>query len=128
MATVTQHGRDRQATKSTVSVPSGHGIKVEETVTINATPQALYKFWRNFENLPRFMRNLESVTVKDEEATSHWAARLGGTCKLVQWDAEIINEHENRMIAWRSLPGGDVDSAGSVWFEPAAGGKGTEVK
>src|SRR6476620_4625598 len=111
MATATHHGQDRQATRSMVSVPSGHGIKVEETVNINATPRALYNFWRNFENLPRFMRNLESVTVK-AQPTSHWAARLGRGCKLVQWEAEIINEHENRMIAWRSLPGGDIDSAG----------------
>src|SRR5436305_3788163 len=46
-----------------VSVPSGKGIKVEKSVTINRSPEELYRFWRNFENLPRFMNHLESVKV-----------------------------------------------------------------
>ncbi len=46
----------------------------------------------------------------------------------VEWDAEIINEKENEMIAWRSLEGADVDNAGSVHFEKAPNGRGTVVK
>ncbi|HEX8474725.1 MAG TPA: SRPBCC family protein [Pyrinomonadaceae bacterium] len=109
-----------------VSVKGGHGVKVEKSVTINRSPEELYRFWRNFENLPRFMHHLESVHVTGEK-TSHWVAKApaGGS---VQWNAEIYNEKENELIAWRSLEGSDVDNAGSVHFQPATGGRGTHVK
>jgi uncharacterized membrane protein len=109
-----------------VSVPAGHGIKVEKSVTINKSPEELYRFWRNFENLPRFMNHLESVKTT-EGGRSHWVAKApaGST---VEWDAEVYNEKENELIAWRSLEGADVDNAGSVRFEPATGGRGTTVR
>jgi uncharacterized membrane protein len=104
------------------------GIHVEECYTVNKTPWDLYAYWRNFENLPRIMSHLESVRVIDARR-SHWVAKApaigGGT---VEWDAEIINDEPNALIAWRSLPGADVDNAGSVRFVPGADGRGTEVK
>src|SRR5438045_1728143 len=109
-----------------VSVPAGRGLKVEKSVTINRTPEELYQFWRNFENLPRFMNHLESVRVTGE-GRSHWVAKAPAGSS-VEWDAEIYNEKENEMIAWRTLEGADVASAGSVHFEPAAGGRGTTVR
>jgi uncharacterized membrane protein len=109
-----------------VSVPYGKGIRVEKSVTINATPEALYNFWRDFQNLPRFMHNLESVTVHDSKR-SHWVAK--GPAKIkAEWEAEIINEVPNELIGWRSVEGSRVDNAGSVHFSPATGGRGTEVK
>lgn len=109
-----------------VSVPAGKGIKVEKSVTVNRSPEELYRFWRNFENLPRFMNHLESV--KDTGAgRSHWVAKAPAG-KTVEWDAEVYNEKENELIAWRSLEGADVDNAGSVRFEPATGGRGTVVR
>jgi uncharacterized membrane protein len=112
--------------RGSASVEASRDIKVDRSVTINRSPEELYRFWRNFENLPRFMENLESVRTIDDRR-SHWVAKapMG---KTVEWDAEIINEEENKLIAWRSLEGSDVDSAGSVRFEPAPGGRGTEVK
>ena len=109
-----------------VSVPAGRGIKVEKSVTINRPPGELYRFWRNFENLPRFMNHLESVRVTGE-GRSHWVAKAPAG-RSVEWDAEIYNEKEGEMIAWRTLEGADVDSAGSVHFEQAAGGRGTFVR
>ncbi len=111
---------------SRVSVPGNRGIKVEKSVTVNRPAGELYSYWRNFENLPNFMDHLESVTVQDDRR-SHWVAKApAGT--TVEWDAEIINEKENELIAWRSLEGADVDNAGSVRFEEATGGRGTVVK
>lgn len=111
---------------SQVSVPGNKGIKVEKNVIIDRPASELYSFWRNFENLPKFMDHLESVTVQDDKR-SHWVAKApAGT--TVEWDAEIINEKENELIAWRSLEGADVDNAGSVRFEEATGGRGTVVK
>jgi uncharacterized membrane protein len=46
----------------------------------------------------------------------------------VEWDAEIINEQENRLIAWASVEGADIDNSGFVRFQPAPGNRGTEVK
>jgi uncharacterized membrane protein len=109
-----------------VTVPSDRGVKVEESVTINKPAAELYRFWRNFENLPRFMDHLESVKTAGANR-SHWVAKApaGST---VQWDAEVYNEKENELIAWRSLEGADVDNAGSVHFTPAQGVSGTEVR
>jgi uncharacterized membrane protein len=109
-----------------VSVPAGRGIKLEKSVTISRSPEDLYRFWRNFENLPRFMNHLESVR-ETGEGRSHWVAKAPAG-RSVEWDAEIYNEKEGEMIAWRTLEGADVASAGSVHFEPAAGGRGTFVR
>jgi uncharacterized membrane protein len=107
-------------------VPYGRGVRVEKSVTINAPPEKIYGFWRNFANLPRFMHNLEAVEVHDSKR-SRWVAK-GPAGKSVDWEAEIINEVPNELIGWRSIEGSEVDNAGSVHFKPATGGRGTEVK
>lgn len=111
---------------ATTSVPYELGIRVDRAITVNKPRQEVYRFWRDFENLPRFMEHLQSVTRIDDKQ-SHWVARapLGGT---VEWDAEINNEIENELIGWRSLEGSRVDNAGSVQFADAPDGRGTEVK
>lgn len=109
-----------------VSVPYELGVRVDKTITIAKPPAEVYQFWRNLENLPRFMRHLESVKEIDNKH-SHWSAKAPAG-RTVEWKAEIITEVDNRMIGWRSLPGADVDNAGSVHFEEATGGRGTVVK
>lgn len=101
-------------------------IKVEKTVTINKHVGELYTFWHNFENLPTFMKHLRSVTVLDERR-SYWIANapLGAT---VEWDADIITDQQNHLIAWASVEGSDVENSGFVRFQPAPEGRGTEVK
>ncbi len=101
------------------------GTKIERSVIVYAPQERVFKFWRNFANLPRFMKDLEEVRVVDDKR-SHWVARtLGGV--RVEWDAEVINEIPNELIAWRSTSG-TVDHAGSVHFEPGPGGRGTVVR
>ena len=111
--------------RDTHKVRSSRAVKVEHSITVSRAPEELYRFWRNFENLPRFMHHLESVTVMNGNR-SRWVVKapLGTT---VSWDAEIINERENELIGWRSLGGSDVDNAGSVQFIPSFDG-GTNVK
>lgn len=102
------------------------GIHVEESVTVERPVEEVHAFWRNLENLPRFMDHLESVRVIDKER-SHWVVKApAGTS--VEWDARIINENDNQVIAWESLPGADVDNKGSVRFRSAPRGQGTIVK
>lgn len=101
------------------------GILVRESYTINRSPEECYQFWRKLENLPRFMTHLRSVRELDERR-SRWEARapMGRT---VAWDAEIITDRPNELIAWKSVGDSDIDHAGSVAFRPAPGNRGTEV-
>ena len=107
------------------SIPYQQGIRVDAAVIIEQPRDELYSFWRNLENLPRFMRHLRSVTTIDHKH-SHWVAE-GPAGKTVEWNAEIINDQPNELIGWRSLPGSDVDTAGSVHFKPVAGNRATKV-
>jgi uncharacterized membrane protein len=103
-----------------------NSIKVEESMFVAADQVTLYKFWRNLSNLPHVMSHLEAVTEQDSKR-SHWKAKAPlGTS--VEWDAEIINETENELIAWRSLEGSTVANAGSVRFIKDTSGAGTTVK
>jgi len=101
-------------------------IRVAQAVTINRSPEEIYRYWRDFQNLPRFMKHLESVRATGERR-SHWVANAPAG-RTVEWDAEITEDRPNELIAWRSLEGADVDSVGSVRFERAPGGRGTKVK
>jgi uncharacterized membrane protein len=118
-------GLNTAETGPATSVPAGQGFRFEKTIRIQRSPEDLFRFWRNLGNLPRIMKHLRSVTTTAGNR-SHWVAEapLGIS---VEWDAEIINERPNEMIAWRSLEGSNVDSAGSVHFTRAPGG-GTDVR
>jgi uncharacterized membrane protein len=100
------------------------GIHVEQAITIDKPAEELFRFWRDFENLPQIMAHLKDVKVIDA-TRSHWVAKapLGFS---VEWDAEIINEEPNRLIAWRSVGDAMVDNSGSVRF--IEGERGTEVR
>lgn len=101
-------------------------VYVEHSLSINRSPEECYRFWRDLENLPRFMRHLQSVQVQDD-TRSHWVAK-GPAGALVEWDAEITEDRPGERLAWRSLEGADVPNAGAVTFEAAPGGRGTIVR
>lgn len=100
-------------------------IHVQKSVTIMKPVAEVFGFWRNFENLPRIMRHLESVTTIDNRY-SHWIAR-GPAKTQIEWDAEVIEERENEFIVWRSCAGADVENRGSVQFSSALNGEATEI-
>ena len=105
--------------------PGSQAVSIEKQVTINRPPQEVYDFWRNLENLPLFMKHLESVQVTG--AISHWKALgLGGVA--VEWDAEMTNDDPGRQISWRSIGEAKIPNQGSVEFRPAPGERGTEVR
>jgi uncharacterized membrane protein len=128
--TIAYHGvAGQKSLQDTVVEATGldKPIRVEKTVSIQTkSPEELYIFWRNFENLPTFMKHLKSVTVLND-TRSHWVANapLGNT---VEWDAQIINDLENHLISWASVPGAAVENSGFVRFQAAPPGRGTEVK
>ena len=108
------------------AVGANKTIKVEKTVTINKSAEELYNYWHNFANLPTFMKHLKSVTVLDARR-SHWVA-TAPMGQSVEWDAEIIKDEPNHLIAWASVEGADIDNSGFVRFQPAPANRGTEVK
>jgi uncharacterized membrane protein len=100
-------------------------ISVRKSITIDKAPEELYRFWREFENLPRFMRHLQSV--HSSARSLHWVS-TGPLGKNFSWDAEIVEDRENEHISWRSLPGSQIENQGSVCFQAAPEGRGTEMR
>lgn len=109
-----------------VGVRAQHGARCETSLLVQKSPEELYALWRDLERLPQYMRHLQEVEVTSD-TQSRWVAKgpLGGT---FEWRAEIINDQPNKLIAWRSLPGAQVDTAGSVHFEPSPTGRGTVLR
>lgn len=118
-------GRGTHASGDTREALAGsRGVNVCEAVTIQRTPDELYREWRNLEALPEKMQHIQSVQELGD-GTSHWCAS-GPAGKTFEWDAEILQDIPGKLISWRSLPGADVISAGSVNFDEA-GMHGTRV-
>lgn len=122
LASVQQTRRERKQGP----VASNEGVYIETSIAINKSPRECYDFWRNFENLPRFMEHLEAVEVKGQ-GHSHWRAR-GPAGSSVEWDAEVTADQPGELLAWHSLPGADVEHAGTVRFDPGFGGRGTLMR
>jgi uncharacterized membrane protein len=117
-------GIDTAERKPTTAVPAHQGCKIERTITVRRSAHELYDFWRYIGNFPKVMRHLKSVEPREGSRT-HWIAH--GLAKDLQWDAEILNRRDDGLIAWRSLPGGDVETAGSIRFKPLGDDRGTKV-
>ena len=106
------------------SIASGQGVHVVHSITINQPAEKLYNFWRDFQNLPRFMKHIDRIEILNE-TQSRWT--VDTALGPVQWQAELITDTPHDTIAWRSLPDGKVACAGSVRFKPLAAGFGTQV-
>jgi uncharacterized membrane protein len=115
----TAHGSDH------VGVRAKQGHKHVAAVVIERDAAELYSYWRQLSNLPRLIEHLETVQEIDA-VRSHWTARdpFG---REVEWEAEIHNETPREMIAWRSLPESELDTAGSIHFKSLPHGRGTAV-
>lgn len=111
---------------STADTGRTTALEIDEAVTVNKPREEVYSFWRELENLPRFMRHIESVEALDEKR-SRWTARVPKGLGTITWEAEITEDEPNERIAWRSLAGADIQNAGTVRFKDAPEGRGTEV-
>jgi uncharacterized membrane protein len=108
------------------NVVSGQGVHVDRAITIQAPIDQLYDHWRQFENLPRFMRHLLEVRPAGNNVY-RWKAR-GPMGRIIEWDARVTDERRPHFLTWSSLPGSDIENAGSVHFTEAPAGRGTEVR
>jgi uncharacterized membrane protein len=111
---------------SKIVVPGNTGIKVTRAVTIRKPAGVLYTFWRNLENLSLISKHPVTITAQSD-VESHWSVSAPPGDRRVEWDALIINDKPDSLIAWRSRDGSEIDNAGTVRFEPAPGDEGTEV-
>lgn len=100
-------------------------VRLERSVTVTQHPGDVYAFWRDLSNLPSFMDHLRRVAPLTKHIW-HWVAKGPGPLPDLTWDAEIVDDRPDEVLAWRSLPGADVDNAGHVRFEKAPNG-GTTV-
>lgn len=114
----------RDAAHTGVGVPGNKGINVEQTVFIERSPAELFRYWRQLDNLSAFMQHIERVEVIDN-LRSRWTVK-GPAATRLHWEATILTEREPELISWESLPGAEVQNAGSVRFDPAENG--TKVK
>jgi uncharacterized membrane protein len=105
---------------------SGAGLHIRKSVTVNRPVEEVYGFWRNFENLPQFMKHLDSVR-NTGEGRSRWKARSPDDVAAVEWDVEVVEDRTNELIAWRILGISEITGTGRVQFVPAPGERGTEV-
>jgi len=111
--------------RPSIQVTSEGTLRVRRRITVNRPADALYRFWRDFTNAPRFMERVESVQAGGERR-SHWRAK-GPAGMTIEWDAEMTEDRPNELIAWRSLDGKPFQHSGIVRFEPAPAGRGTVV-
>ncbi|MEO6150895.1 MAG: SRPBCC family protein [Mucilaginibacter sp.] len=90
-------------------------VNIRSSFKVNKPRTQVYEFWRNLENLPLFMKHLDSVQVIDDRR-SHWVLKLPTNVVKVSWDAEIVKDEPGYMIGWSSLPHSSIDNAGKVRF------------
>lgn len=127
-----QHGYRRLSNALGVPMPdtltgtTRHAPRIDASVTIDRPRQELYRIWRHLENLPVFMTHLVKV-VELSDTRSRWVAQ-GPAGTVVTWDAKIIRDEENEVIAWSTYEGSGVDTAGSVHFEDSANGTRIRVR
>jgi len=114
------------ASRAGDQVQGNLGTKIERSVLVNAPSEQVYRVWRRLANLPRFMSYLERVDELDARR-SRWTVRVPAGV-AVTWDAELINDVPNEVIAWKTIDTKLIDHAGSVRFERAPDGRGTIVR
>ncbi|MDR7208731.1 SRPBCC family protein [Flavobacterium piscis] len=99
-------------------------VNIRINSVINKPVNEVYTFWRDFENLPKFMTHLESVKPLSY-TTSKWTAKGPAGIGKLSWKAEIVKDEKDKLISWNSLPDSSIQNAGKVVFRPS--GKNTEI-
>ncbi len=95
-------------------------FELEKTINIDAPAEDVYRVWTDYENFPRFMRNVREVRDLGN-GRSHWTV-AGPLGTAVHWDAVVTLCEPNRAFGWRTEEGAPVAHAGVVQFEPNADG------
>lgn len=112
------------AVDSVQNSPKSHGdINIKSI--INKPVNEVYDFWRNLENLPKFMTHLESVKSIDNK-TSEWVAKGPSGIGSLSWKAQIIHEQREKLLSWQSMADSSIENSGRVSFKSL--GQSTEIE
>lgn len=92
-----------------------HDVNIKINSIINLPVTEVYAFWRNLENLPKFMSHLESVKNINEKI-SQWSAKGPAGMGSLTWKAEILKDEKEKLLSWHSLPASTIENEGAVVF------------
>lgn len=112
------------AAANQVKDDTASNVNIRLSSVVNRPVAEVYAFWRNLENLPRFMDHLQSVKTINSNL-SEWTAKGPGGIGTISWKAEIVKEEEDRLLSWQSLADSTIYNAGKVVFKPV--GQFTEI-
>ncbi|HEY6916065.1 MAG TPA: SRPBCC family protein [Allosphingosinicella sp.] len=96
------------------------------SITINRPRGELYAFWRDFQNLPRIMEDVEAVQPTGTDRADWQIKGPGG--RTFHVETQVVEDRPEALIAWRSVEGSEIDTEGRVAFRDAPGDRGTIVE
>jgi uncharacterized membrane protein len=99
-------------------------IHVRESIIIKRKVGDIYRFWRNLENLPRFINHIDSV---EDLGGGHNRWTIKTPVGPLSWVSEVTNDKANQSIQWRSMPDSSIQNSGSLSLEEKDGGDATEA-
>ena len=99
-------------------------VNIRTSTTIDKPVKEVYAFWRRLENLPKFMKHIESINQTDK-ITSEWKAKGPAGIGTLTWRSQILMDEKNKLLSWHSLPESTIDNAGKVYFKDL--GESTEL-
>jgi len=88
--------------------------RVEGSIDVVAPVEKVYDYWKNLENLPQFMTNVEEIRATGPD-TTHWVVKGPLGAKL-EFDAKTTQDQPNEAIGWNTEEG-DVQTSGQVRFQ-----------
>jgi len=96
-------------------------VNIRTSLIVNAPRKLVYDTWRDLEKLPHFLKHIKSIKAEDD-IHSHWVLKTPGRIPSVAWNAEIIDQEDERELSWRSLPGSMIETAGKITFADTLNG------
>jgi uncharacterized membrane protein len=96
---------------------------IEKSIDVGVPVSVAYDQWTQFEEFPQFMTGVLEVKQIDDSHV-RWVADVEGERK--EWEAEIVEQQPDRVIAWRSV--GGLSNSGRVEFEPIESGTRVSVE
>lgn len=104
----------------------GHGILVEKSIWVDSPVDQVFAYWRDLENLPRWMSHVREVRALGD-GRYHW--RVDGPAGVpVEWESEMLNIEENREMTWHTVGDAQVGHVGRIRFEPEGSGTRLQVQ
>ncbi|MCE9556799.1 MAG: hypothetical protein K8T91_25915 [Planctomycetes bacterium] len=96
---------------------------LEAAIHILRPTDEVFRFCQDAEKLSTVVRHLQLIAPMEEGRTRWMVEGLQGT--QIHWDAEMVCQQDSELLAFRSLPGSDIEISGAADFEAGPDGHGT---